>query len=79
MEWLENLKYLLRLTAPLTGNDRNQIAELRRKGKFPGMLPGPHAGELLSKMRASRNPLISTYAFREMVAPTPARIPAVPK
>jgi len=79
MEWLEHLKYLLRLTARLTGSDRSQVAELRRKGKFPGMLPGPHADELLSKMRASRDPLISTYAFREAVAPSPAQIPALPR
>lgn len=79
MEWLVHLKYLLRLTAKLTDSDRDKIANLQRRGKVLSMLPGEHAGELLSKLRASRNPLISTYALEEMLFPSPYLVPTLPK
>ena len=79
MEWLEHLKYLLRLTAKLTQQDRDRIADLHRRGKVLNMLPGEHAAELLAKMRNSRNTLISTYALEETLFPSPYQVPALPK
>jgi hypothetical protein len=79
VEWLAQLRSVLKLTRSLSRSDRETVKTLRDKGLFPTMLPGVHANDLLLKLQASRNPVISAYAYKEILAPSAVDVPVAPK
>ena len=79
LEWLEQLKLVLRLTRSLSENDLKALQDLRNKGRYPTMLPAKNGKELLSRLQASQNPVISTYATKEALFPGRVEIPVAPK